>query len=269
MNQASTQSILMKVTGLSKYYGGLTAVNNVNLNIHYGEILALVGDNGAGKSTLVKALAGALKPDSGQIEFEGKEVRLENPRDAEKTGIGCLHQGLGLVDSLNVPENVFLGRELQKKFLGFVPQLDHSSMHEQTIKHLNQFGVNLPKIKEPVINLSGGQRQTIAISRLLLQKVKLVILDEPMAALGVEEGRNVLKLIEKMKSNNISIIVLLFIRHGVRGRQSVRVAGCPGRQPPPGWWSWMRWVSLRLKKPALALKISLSRKPKNIKQIKV
>ena len=126
MNQASTQSILMKVTGLSKYYGGLTAVNNVNLNIHYGEILALVGDNGAGKSTLVKALAGALKPDSGQIEFEGKEVRLENPRDAEKTGIGCLHQGLGLVDSLNVPENVFLGRELQKKFLGFVPQLDHS-----------------------------------------------------------------------------------------------------------------------------------------------
>ena len=208
MNQASTQSILMKVTGLSKYYGGLTAVNNVNLNIHYGEILALVGDNGAGKSTLVKALAGALKPDNGQIEFEGKEVRLENPRDAEKTGIGCLHQGLGLVDSLNVPENVFLGRELQKNFLGFVPQLDHSSMHEQTIKHLNEFGVNLPKIKEPVINLSGGQRQTIAISRLLLQKVKLVILDEPMAALGVEEGRHVLKLIEKMKSNNISIIVI-------------------------------------------------------------
>ena len=119
MNQASTQSILMKVIGLSKYYGGLTAVNNVNLNIHYGEILALVGDNGAGKSTLVKALAGALKPDSGQIEFEGKEVRLENPRDAEKTGIGCLHQGLGLVDSLNVPENVFLGRELQKKILRF------------------------------------------------------------------------------------------------------------------------------------------------------
>ena len=206
LNQES--NVLMRVSRLMKSYGGLKAVDDVSFEIYPGEIFALVGDNGAGKSTLIKALSGATPQDSGSIEFDGKPVKLTKPRDADEIGIGCLHQGLGLVDALNVPENVFLGKEIQKKVLGFIPQLDHVQMREKTIELLQQFGVDLPKVNDAVVNLSGGQRQTVAISRLLLKNVKLVIMDEPMAALGVDEGSKVLKLIENMKSNNISVIVI-------------------------------------------------------------
>jgi ABC-type sugar transport system ATPase subunit len=206
LNQES--NVLMRVSRLMKSYGGLKAVDDVSFEIYTGEIFALVGDNGAGKSTLVKALSGATPQDSGSIEFDGKPVKLVKPRDADEIGIGCLHQGLGLVDALNVPENVFLGQEIQKQILGFIPQLDHVQMREKTIELLQQFGVDLPKVNDPVVNLSGGQRQTVAISRLLLKNVKLVIMDEPMAALGVDEGSKVLKLIENMKSKNISVIVI-------------------------------------------------------------
>jgi ABC-type sugar transport system ATPase subunit len=206
LNQES--NVLMRVSRLMKSYGGLKAVDDVSFEIYTGEIFALVGDNGAGKSTLVKALSGATPQDSGSIEFNGKPVKLVTPRDADEIGIGCLYQGLGLVDALNVPENVFLGHELQKHILGFIPQLDHVQMREKTIELLQQFGVDLPKVNDAVVNLSGGQRQTVAISRLLLKNVKLVIMDEPMAALGVDEGSKVLKLIENMKSKNISVIVI-------------------------------------------------------------
>jgi len=206
LNQES--NVLMRVSRLMKSYGGLKAVDDVSFEIYTGEIFALVGDNGAGKSTLIKALSGATPQDSGSIEFDGKPVKLTKPRDADEIGIGCLYQGLGLVDALNVPENVFLGKEIQKQILGFIPQLDHVQMREKTIELLQQFGVDLPKVNDAVVNLSGGQRQTVAISRLLLKNVKLVIMDEPMAALGVDEGSKVLKLIENMKSNNISVIVI-------------------------------------------------------------
>lgn len=206
LNQES--NVLMRVSRLMKSYGGLKAVDDVSFEIYTGEIFALVGDNGAGKSTLIKALSGATPQDSGSIEFDGKPVKLTKPRDADEIGIGCLYQGLGLVDALNVPENVFLGKEIQKQILGFIPQLDHVQMREKTIELLQQFGVDLPKVNDAVVNLSGGQRQTVAISRLLLKNVKLVIMDEPMAALGVDEGSKVLKLIENMKSKNISVIVI-------------------------------------------------------------
>lgn len=199
---------LMRVTGLGKSYGGLKAVDDISFEVYRGEILALVGDNGAGKSTLVKALAGAQVPDSGSIEIDGQTVHLRSPRDADEVGIGCLHQSLGLVDTLNVPENVFLGRELQTKLLGFIPKLDHARMREQTIELLEQFGVHLPRINDPVIKLSGGQRQTVALSRLLLQQVRLVLMDEPIAALGVEEGRRVLDLVSNMRDRDISVIVI-------------------------------------------------------------
>ena len=202
------KTTLMRVVGLRKSYGGLRAVDDVTFDVHHGEILALVGDNGAGKSTLVKALAGAQPPDVGSIKIDGQPLSLRTPRDAEAAGIGCLHQGLGLVDALDVPENVFLGRELQTKILGFVPQLDHSRMRARTIELLDRFGIHLPKLNEPVMRLSGGQRQTVAISRLLLQDVRLVIMDEPMAALGVEEGRRVLDLVRSMRGEGISVIVI-------------------------------------------------------------
>ena len=205
---AGAATTVLGVAGLSKSYGGLKAVDDVTFDVYRGEILALVGDNGAGKSTLVKALAGAQPPDSGRIEFDGEAIQLRTPRDADAAGIGCLHQGLGLVDALNVPENVFLGRELQTKVLGLIPQLDHSLMRERTIELLERFGVHLPRLNDAVIKLSGGQRQTVAISRLLLQDVRLVIMDEPMAALGVEEGRRVLDLVRNMRDRGISVIVI-------------------------------------------------------------
>lgn len=199
---------MLRVVGLSKSYGGLKAVDDVTFDVRAGEILALVGDNGAGKSTLVKALAGAQPPDGGRIEIDGAPRQLGAPRDADAAGIGCLHQGLALVDTLNVPENVFLGRELRTRRFGLVPELDHARMRERTIDLLARFGVDLPRLNEPVVKLSGGQRQTIAISRLLLKEVRLVIMDEPMAALGVEEGRRVLDLVRNMRERGVSVLVI-------------------------------------------------------------
>ena len=204
MNQIN----LYEAKNITKKYGNLIALDDVNFHIAPNEVVGLLGDNGAGKSTLIKALSGATPQDSGSIEFDGKPVKLTKPRDADEIGIGCLYQGLGLVDALNVPENVFLGHEIQKHILGFIPQLDHVQMRKKTIELLQQFGVDLPKVNDAVVNLSGGQRQTVAISRLLLKNVKLVIMDEPMAALGVDEGSKVLKLIENMRSKNISVIVI-------------------------------------------------------------
>ena len=206
-NSEETSEVL-RVTELCKSYGGLKALNDVSFAVNSGEVLALVGDNGAGKSTLVKALSGAQPPDSGNIETDGRPIQLRTPRDADAAGIGCLHQSLGLVDTLNVPENVFLGREMQIKRFGFIPQLDHAGMRTRTIELLERFGIHLPLLNDPVVKLSGGQRQTIAISRLLLQEVRLVIMDEPMAALGVEEGRRVLDLVGNMRDQGISIFVI-------------------------------------------------------------
>ena len=205
---ATSDSKVLNVVGLTKSYGGLKAVDDVSFGVFKGEILALVGDNGAGKSTLVKAIAGAEPPDGGRIEIDGMERQLNSPRDASEAGIGCLHQGLGLVDTLNVPENVFLGREMLTSLLPFIQQLDHRRMRERTIELLSGFGISLPRLNDPVIRLSGGQRQTVAISRLLLQDVRLVIMDEPMAALGVEEGRRVLELVRTMRDRGISVIVI-------------------------------------------------------------
>ncbi len=205
---ATNAANVLNVVGLTKSYGGLKAVDEVSFEVFKGEILALVGDNGAGKSTLVKAIAGAQPPDSGRIEIDGVPRQLSTPRDASEAGIGCLHQGLGLVDTLNVPENVFLGREMLTSLLPFIRQLDHRRMRERTIELLSGFGISLPRLNDPVIRLSGGQRQTVAISRLLLQDVRLVIMDEPMAALGVEEGRRVLELVRTMRERDISVIVI-------------------------------------------------------------
>lgn len=199
---------VLRVTGLTKHYGGLKAMDGVSFSVKRGEVMALVGDNGAGKSTLVKALSGAQPPDSGQIECNGQPIELRSPRDADAAGIGCIHQSLGLVDALNVPENVFLGRELQIKRFGFLPELDHASMRAKTIELLERFGVNLSTLNSPVIKLSGGQRQSIAISRLLLQDVRLVIMDEPMAALGVDEGKRVMELVSNMRDQGISIFII-------------------------------------------------------------
>jgi len=194
--------------GLNKRYGGLHALRDVDLTLYRGEILALVGDNGAGKSTLIKAISGALVPDSGSIEFDGTQATFHRPTDATRVGIETVHQNLGLVDELDVTQNVFLGRELTQTSFGFLPRLDKQEMRRQTVDLLRNFSIAMPKLNDPVRKLSGGQRQIIAISRLLLAKPKLLIMDEPMAALGIDEGSKVLELVSRLKTSGITVLII-------------------------------------------------------------
>ncbi len=204
----STGEVLVAMRNLDKYYGGLRALAEVTLEIRKGEILALVGDNGAGKSTLIKTLSGAVEPDGGEILVDGRPVSFKTPKDATDAGIETVHQTLGLVDTLDVPQNVFLGRELTKKVFGLFPQLDQAAMRRRTHELLQRFAISLPTLNEPVHSLSGGQRQTIAISRLLLVEPKLLIMDEPMAALGVDEGSKVLDLVVKLRDEGLTILII-------------------------------------------------------------
>lgn len=200
--------IIFEGRGLNKSYGGLHALRDVDLKMYRGEVLALVGDNGAGKSTLIKVISGALVPDSGSIRFDGTEVSFTRPTDATAVGIETVHQNLGLVDELDVTQNVFLGRELTQSSLGFLPRLDKQEMRRQTVELLRNFSIAMPKLNDPVRKLSGGQRQIIAISRLLLAEPKLLIMDEPMAALGIDEGSKVLQLVAKLRETGIATLII-------------------------------------------------------------
>lgn len=199
---------LMSIQGLCKNYGGHRAVDSVSFNIRRGEVLALVGDNGAGKTSLIKMLSGVMKPCAGRLHFDGQPVEMASPSDARDIGIETLHQQLGLVDIFNVPENIFLGRELTRKMFGVIPTLDHATMKARTAELLKRIDLKLPAIDRPVRSMSGGQRQSIAIARLLLNDVRLLIMDEPMAALGVDEGRKVLELIASLRSKGLSVLII-------------------------------------------------------------
>lgn len=206
---ARTRDARVAVRGLSKTYGGVRAVNTVNLDVRPGEVLAIVGDNGAGKSTLIKMLAGAIIPDEGDIFVNGRVVSIKTPRDARNLGIETLYQDLGLVDVFTVPQNVFLGRELRYTIGGIkTPFLDKKSMLKRTQEVLARMDVNLPSLERPIRSYSGGQRQAVAISRLLLGDVSLIIMDEPMAALGIDESNKVLRLIRTLKEAGESILVI-------------------------------------------------------------
>jgi len=204
----STNRALLAVRGIQKSYGGLRAIDDVSLELERGEIVALVGDNGAGKSTLIKMICGALRHDGGEILIDGEPVEFRSPRDATDAGIETVHQSLGLVDTLTVPENVFLGREKTVRIFGLFKQLDIPAMRAETRELLERFGISVPMLNEPVFRLSGGQRQTIAISRLLLSEPDLLIMDEPMAALGVDEGRRVLDLVVNLRAQGITVLMI-------------------------------------------------------------
>jgi ABC-type sugar transport system ATPase subunit len=208
-DQASrVREVLLSARALGKSYGGLRAVNEASLDLYPGEAVALVGDNGAGKSTFVKMLSGVIAPDAGSLAVNGGEVRFGSPAQARKAGIETLHQSLALVDVFNVPENIFLGRELTRRRLGVVPVLDKAAMRSRTVELLQRIGANLPDIDRPVRAMSGGQRQAVAIARLLLNEVRLLIMDEPMAALGVDEGRKVLELIAELRSRGLAVLII-------------------------------------------------------------
>jgi D-xylose transport system ATP-binding protein len=193
---------VLALEGISKSFGPVQALSEVDFTVHNGEVVALVGDNGAGKSTLVKAIAGIHPVDEGRIVFEGNEVRIAGPTDATDLGIATVYQDLALCDNLDVVENLFLGREEG----GFA--LDETSMEKQTGELLGRLAVTIVDIRSEVGTLSGGQRQQVAIARSLLGDPKLVVLDEPTAALGVRQTAMVLNLIKRLKEEGHAVVVI-------------------------------------------------------------
>ena len=199
---------LLEVQEITKHFGGVTALGGVSLNVHAGEIVALVGDNGAGKSTLVKTIAGYLRPDSGQILWRGSAVTLRAPGDATGLGIQTVYQDLALCDNLDTVQNLFLGREQVKRTL-FGARLHRARMEARARAALDDLGVvTLKSLRTPVGRLSGGQRQSIAMCRSILGEPQLVILDEPTAALGVRQRREVLDLIKRVRSHGRGVVLV-------------------------------------------------------------
>lgn len=200
---------ILQMEGISKSFGGLKALMVVDLELYPNEILAIVGDNGAGKSTLIKALTGVYKADAGRILINGEAIRIASRRDSINAGIGAVYQNLGLVDTLAAPANVFLGCEPIKKVLG-IPLIDNSRMRRDTIRILRErVGVELPNIDDITRNFSGGQRQAVAIARAVNgTDLKVLVMDEPTAALGPEETQNTLELIHSVRERGTPIILI-------------------------------------------------------------
>ena len=198
--------LLLEVQEISKHYGGVTALDRVSINVHAGEVVALVGDNGAGKSTTIKVLSGALKPDGGSILVKGQQVDLVDSQDAVDRGIATVYQDLALCDNLDPIQNLFLGQERRRRF---PPRLKRAEMERYALKAFNEVGLPLPKsFRSPVAELSGGQRQAVAISRVLLRSPDIVLLDEPTAALGVAQRGHVFDLVTKLRAQGRGLILI-------------------------------------------------------------
>ena len=198
---------IIEMRGIDKSYGGVHAVRSVDLNIYTGEVHALVGDNAAGKSTLIKILSGAVMRDGGTISFESRAVEITKPRDAKSLGIETVYQDLALADNLDVASNVFLGREMTRSgLLRFM--LDNGTMERRSRDLLSRLKINMPNIRQRVRSMSGGQRQSIAIARCVCFNARVVILDEPTAALGVEETRKVYALIREMRDQGLAVLLI-------------------------------------------------------------
>lgn len=202
---------LLEVKDVHKRFGGTYAARGVSLELHEGEVLALAGDNGAGKSTLIKMISGVHQPDSGEVIYKGRSLRGRTPQEVREVGIETIYQDLALADNLDVGINLFLGREKMTRFLG-VPVLDRKTMRSEAKKALYDLGIVVDEMNRPVRDLSGGQRQAIAISRAVYWQAKVLIMDEPTAALGVPEQREVMELIHRLKDQGVGII---FISHNL------------------------------------------------------
>jgi len=198
---------ILEARNISKRFGRVQAIEDITLRLGRGEILALVGDNGAGKSTLIKIIAGALRKDSGEILLDGQAVEFENPMHAKTLGIEVVYQDLSLINYLNVYQNLFLGREIQKRYL-FINVLDQRTMETESVEKLKTLGVKVKSCREWVSRLSGGQRQSVAVAKAASFGKKIVILDEPTAALGVEEAHHVLEIVKELKNKGASVILI-------------------------------------------------------------
>ncbi|WP_141683665.1 ATP-binding cassette domain-containing protein [Rhizobium sp. AC27/96] len=200
--------VILEMEHISKSFGAVTALVDVSLKLRKGEVLALVGDNGAGKSTLIKTMSGFHTPDRGKMQFNGSDVRFSSPRDARALGIETVYQDLALVGDLSVYHNMFLGREQRKRFLG-LNLLDNQRMRQLSRTYLDTLGISIPSVNSTVDMLSGGQRQCIAVARSIYSSPTVLILDEPLAALGVRESAHVLGLIQNLRRQREVSVVLI------------------------------------------------------------
>lgn len=204
---------ILQATGISKRFGNVTALENVDFEAYPREIVALLGDNGAGKSTLIKILSGAQSPDAGTIKLHGKEVTFHGPRDARALGIETVYQDLALAPALDVASNLFLGREiLMPGLLGILRFVNQRAMRQQADEHLKGLRVTISSPRQSVETLSGGQRQSVAVARTVLWGKDIVILDEPTAALGVAQSGMVLELMQRVRDRGATVI---FISHNM------------------------------------------------------
>lgn len=206
--------IILQTKGLTKHYGGVHALNDADFILKKGEHVAIMGDNGAGKSTFVRQITGVEQRTSGKIVFDGKEVHFSGPIDAREAGIETVFQTLALADDLDVPDNLFLGREKTRlNWLGPFRFLDYKAMRRETIEGLERTGVKIPNIRNTIANMSGGQRQCVAIARTATFASKLTIMDEPTAALGVQETAQVENIIRALKERGEPLIL---VSHNMR-----------------------------------------------------
>jgi D-xylose transport system ATP-binding protein len=207
-----SETPLLELRDITKTFGSVQALSEVDFEVRNGEVMALVGDNGAGKSTLIKCVAGAHTPDSGEIVFEGQEVSIHGPKDAAKLGIEVVYQDLALCDNLDVVQNMYLGREAHN----WLQQLNEPPMETKTAETLKSLAVTtIRSIRQPVATLSGGQRQSVAVARAVMWNSKLVILDEPTAALGVAQTEQVLALVRRLAEQGLAVVIISHNLHDI------------------------------------------------------
>ena len=200
---------LIEARGVTKSFGRVVALRGADFAAWPGEVSALVGDNGAGKSTLIKIFSGALQPDGGELFLDGRPIRISSPAEARQLGIETVYQDLALAPSLDVASNLFLGREArQRGLLGAIGFLDDRLMRKRAQEEMANLQIGLSSVRQPVLTLSGGQRQAIAVARAVAWGRRIVIMDEPTAALGIRESRMVLRLIKRIKETGVAVIMI-------------------------------------------------------------
>ncbi|WP_038951740.1 ATP-binding cassette domain-containing protein [Aeromicrobium massiliense] len=209
----TTSAPVLSLKGVGKRFGAVQALADVDFDVRPGEVVALVGDNGAGKSTLVKIMSGVYQPDEGEIVFDGSPVSIPGPKAAQQLGIATVFQDLALADNLDVVANLYLGQEVTS-----AGTLDEVEMEKNSWALLRQLSAKIPSVRIPIASLSGGQRQTVAIARSLVGNPKVVMLDEPTAALGVAQTAEVLNLVERLRENGLGVVL---ITHNMADVQAV------------------------------------------------
>lgn len=205
---SAQEAPLLELRGVSKRFGAVQALTDVDFEVRTREVVGVVGDNGAGKSTLIKTIAGVNPLDQGEYAFDGKVVHVRSPADATALGIATVYQDLALCDNLDVVANLFLGREATLGVLGPLDLVDEVPMEKRAVTVLRDLAVKIPSVRVPVAALSGGQRQSVAVARAVLSEARVVMLDEPTAALGVAQTRQVLDLIIRLRDQGLAVIVI-------------------------------------------------------------